>query len=199
MVYNTTQQLPPTATHCLYILYVYFVKGGRGGGGQREGRGATVHKRGRKYQQELLYLQSINSIKHQWRRHGLNYLEVFMFRLGSDVLDKARNVTQKCVIVKICLFLEDGSESQKRYSLFNFSFCFLKTFDKLIFCLSFDQRYSNEQNQKCSNCMTMVAQTNNKNLYFIRPSNSRLYRRADSFEDILTVTHNLQVGLLFTL
>jgi hypothetical protein len=24
--------------------------GGRGGGGQREGKGATVHKRGRKYQ-----------------------------------------------------------------------------------------------------------------------------------------------------
>ncbi len=47
-----------------------------------------------------------------------------MFRLGSDVLDKARNVTQKCVIVKICLFLEDGSESQKRYSLFNLSFRF---------------------------------------------------------------------------
>ncbi len=52
---------------------------------------------------------------------GLNYQAVFMFRLGSDVLDKARNVTQKCVIVKICLFLEDGSESQKRYSLFNLS------------------------------------------------------------------------------
>jgi hypothetical protein len=49
--------------------------------------------------------------------YGLNNLAVFMFRLGSDVLDKARNVTQKCVIVKICLFLEDGSESQKRYSL----------------------------------------------------------------------------------
>ncbi len=26
------------------ILCVYFAKGGRGGGGQREGRGATVHK-----------------------------------------------------------------------------------------------------------------------------------------------------------
>ncbi len=35
----------------------------------REGRGATVHKRGRKYQRDWLYLQSINSIKHQWRRH----------------------------------------------------------------------------------------------------------------------------------
>jgi hypothetical protein len=31
MVYNTTQHPPPphpTATHCLYILYVYFGKGG---------------------------------------------------------------------------------------------------------------------------------------------------------------------------
>jgi hypothetical protein len=43
MVYSTTQHSPtspPTATHCLYILYVYFWEGGRGGGGQREGRGA---------------------------------------------------------------------------------------------------------------------------------------------------------------
>jgi hypothetical protein len=45
MVYNTTQHYPPPpkATHCLYIMYVY---SGRGGGGQRDGRGATVHKRG---------------------------------------------------------------------------------------------------------------------------------------------------------
>jgi hypothetical protein len=27
MVYNTTQHTP-TATHCLYILYIYFGKGG---------------------------------------------------------------------------------------------------------------------------------------------------------------------------
>jgi hypothetical protein len=32
-------------------------------------RGALVHTRGRKYQHDWLYLQSINSIKHQWRRH----------------------------------------------------------------------------------------------------------------------------------
>jgi hypothetical protein len=33
MVYNTTQHPPPpTATHCLYILYVYFGK--RGGVGE---------------------------------------------------------------------------------------------------------------------------------------------------------------------
>jgi hypothetical protein len=57
MVYNTTQHPPPpTATHCLDILYVDFGKGGDGWGGggegQREGGGATVHKRGRKYQHD---------------------------------------------------------------------------------------------------------------------------------------------------
>jgi hypothetical protein len=51
--YNTTQPPPPpqpvyTGTE----PYVYFWKGGRGGGGQREGREATVHKRGRKYQHQ---------------------------------------------------------------------------------------------------------------------------------------------------
>jgi hypothetical protein len=30
MVYNTTQH-QPTATHCPFILYVYFGKGGRSG------------------------------------------------------------------------------------------------------------------------------------------------------------------------
>ena len=69
MVYNTTQHPPhplPPLPHSLYILYVYFGKGGRGGGGHREGRGATVHKRGRKYQHDWLYLQSVtllNTIK----------------------------------------------------------------------------------------------------------------------------------------
>jgi hypothetical protein len=33
----------PTATCCLFIPYVYFGKGDRGRGGQREDRGATVH------------------------------------------------------------------------------------------------------------------------------------------------------------
>jgi hypothetical protein len=50
MVYNTTQHLhpPPPQPHTVCILYVYFGRGGGGGGGQREGREATVHKRGRK-------------------------------------------------------------------------------------------------------------------------------------------------------
>jgi hypothetical protein len=48
MVYSTIQipPLPPSHTNCLYILYSTFSlavwKGGKGGG-QREGRGATVH------------------------------------------------------------------------------------------------------------------------------------------------------------
>ncbi len=54
MVYNTTQHPPPSPpqphTVCIvYTLYVYFGKGGRGGGCQGEGSGATVYKRGRKY------------------------------------------------------------------------------------------------------------------------------------------------------
>ncbi len=60
MVYNTTQHPPPPpATHCLYILYVYFGKGGevreKAEGQQYTSivplsMGPTVHKLGRKYQ-----------------------------------------------------------------------------------------------------------------------------------------------------
>ncbi len=45
MVYNTVR-----------LLW----EGGRIGGGQREGRVATVHKSGRKYQHDWLHLQSVN-------------------------------------------------------------------------------------------------------------------------------------------
>ncbi len=58
--------LPPC-----YTLYEY-TPGWRGGGGRwtsEKFRGALVHKSGRKYQHNWLYLQSINSIRHQWRRH----------------------------------------------------------------------------------------------------------------------------------
>jgi hypothetical protein len=51
VVYNTTQHPPPPHSHTLSVI-LYFGKGGRGGGGQREGRGAKVHKRGRKYQHD---------------------------------------------------------------------------------------------------------------------------------------------------
>jgi hypothetical protein len=56
---------PFPATHCLYILYSYFGNGEGGEMNQREVRKAIVHKAGRKYQHDCLYLQSINSIKHQ--------------------------------------------------------------------------------------------------------------------------------------
>jgi hypothetical protein len=42
------------------------MEGGRRGELTKEKvRGAIVHKAGRKYQHDCLYLQSINSIKHQ--------------------------------------------------------------------------------------------------------------------------------------
>ncbi len=50
--------------------YSHPVKGGGGGGGvdcrwtSEKVRGALVPKRGRKYQHDWLYLQSINSIRH---------------------------------------------------------------------------------------------------------------------------------------
>ncbi len=44
MVHSTVQHPPPpTDTHCLYCIYCTFSLG-RGGGGQREGRGARVYK-----------------------------------------------------------------------------------------------------------------------------------------------------------
>ncbi len=65
----TPYPLPPTkqrregaVAYLWYLLYVYF---GKGGGGQREGRGVLVHKTGRKYQHDWLYLLSMNSFKHQ--------------------------------------------------------------------------------------------------------------------------------------
>jgi hypothetical protein len=50
-IWSTTQLAtsPPTATHCLYIYTVrLFWEGGRVEGGEREGGGAIVHKRGSK-------------------------------------------------------------------------------------------------------------------------------------------------------
>jgi hypothetical protein len=59
MVSNTTQYTPtPSQPH------TDFGKGGRGGEGKPERRleGQKFTKLGRKYQHDLLYLQSINSI-----------------------------------------------------------------------------------------------------------------------------------------
>jgi hypothetical protein len=57
MVYNTSQHPPHTPpTPNSHILSEYTVlllwEGGRGGGGQIEGRGATVHNWDRKYQHD---------------------------------------------------------------------------------------------------------------------------------------------------
>jgi hypothetical protein len=50
------------------ITYSQMEGMGEGGGGEQtreKVRGAVVQKAGRKYQHDWLYLQSINSIKHQ--------------------------------------------------------------------------------------------------------------------------------------
>ncbi len=56
----------PYVTHCIQTG-----KGGGGVGGStsEKVRGSLIQKRGRKYQHDRLYLQSINSIKHQLRQH----------------------------------------------------------------------------------------------------------------------------------
>ena len=59
---------------CLRCMntYPYTYSHREGGGGRwtsEKFRWALVHKRGRKYQHDWQYLQFINSIKHQWRRH----------------------------------------------------------------------------------------------------------------------------------
>ena len=84
MVYNTIQHpppLPPTATHCLYCIYCTFSLG-RGGGGQREDRGATVHKLGRKYQpMSECIIQCLKSVKH----NAANYV-------NKSILKKSRHI-----------------------------------------------------------------------------------------------------------
>jgi hypothetical protein len=54
---------------CVQYTGTYlFIQGGGGRGGEltrEKSRGAMLHKAGRKYQHDGLYLQSINSIKHQ--------------------------------------------------------------------------------------------------------------------------------------
>ncbi len=69
MVYSTTKHPPPPQQHTFCIYCTFTLGSGRGGGGQRECIGTTVHKKGRKYQHDWLYLQSIKSIEHQLRRH----------------------------------------------------------------------------------------------------------------------------------
>ncbi len=44
MVYNTIHPPPPSDTHCTVCIYCTFSLGRGGRGGQREDRGATIHK-----------------------------------------------------------------------------------------------------------------------------------------------------------
>jgi hypothetical protein len=56
---RVTLYSPPPYTGYTCIHYTYSGKGARAN--QREGGGAIVHKAGRKYQHDWLYLQSVNS------------------------------------------------------------------------------------------------------------------------------------------
>ncbi len=65
---------PYSPNYILYtcIQYTYSHREGGGDSGEltrEKVRGAIDHKIGRKYKHDWLYLQSINSIKHQWRQH----------------------------------------------------------------------------------------------------------------------------------
>jgi hypothetical protein len=51
-IWSTTQLNTPPRNHTLSVYTVRLLWEG-GGGGQREGREATVHKRGRKYQDDI--------------------------------------------------------------------------------------------------------------------------------------------------
>ncbi len=66
---HTTRSPPPPVAHCINTYPCTYshreVWEGRGVRTTEKVRGALVHKRGRKYQHDWLYLQSINSIKHQ--------------------------------------------------------------------------------------------------------------------------------------
>ncbi len=76
---------PPPPLHTKYIYpctYSHREGGGEGGRWTSEKvRGALVHKRGRKYQHDWLYLQSINCVKYQKRRHlGFGvFIDIFFF------------------------------------------------------------------------------------------------------------------------
>jgi hypothetical protein len=75
----------PPLTHCTYVYTVYTIllHTGKGGGRVeiiREVRGTMLHKAGRKYEHDSLYLQSINSVKHKgdigvwcFRIHNMQY------------------------------------------------------------------------------------------------------------------------------
>jgi hypothetical protein len=91
-IWSTTQlntPLPHSLTQSLYTVRLLWEGGRRGVRGQREGRGATGHKRSRKYQHGWLYLLSLNSIKHQERRH-LGFCVFIVLIVPSSMVQTVR-------------------------------------------------------------------------------------------------------------
>eukprot|EP00092_Neocalanus_flemingeri_P001703 GFUD01001818.1.p1 GENE.GFUD01001818.1~~GFUD01001818.1.p1 ORF type:complete len:625 (-),score=203.65 GFUD01001818.1:374-2248(-) len=61
----------------------------------------------------------VNNIRLSKAGQESELTEVFtgdMLKFGADVVDKSRSATQKCVMMKIQLFMEDGSEQIRRPS-----------------------------------------------------------------------------------
>jgi len=86
----------------------------------------------------------VNNIRLSKAGQESGITEVFngdILRFGSDVVDKAKNATQKCVVLRLKLFGQDGEEWAKR------------------------------------------------------PSQSRLFRPSDSYEDLSIVTNDLRTAL----
>ncbi len=133
MVYSTIQHPPPPQSHTLSVYIVHLVwEGGRGEaeGGQREGRGATVHnycsfvhggnssQAGSKIQTtEWMYLQSIKSVKHNAAKSvNRSILKksrhiVHSSMLGSRALVKKKKGNRAILLFYITVLLFD--EKQK--------------------------------------------------------------------------------------
>ncbi len=99
-LHTTRSPLPPCYTLYKYITLYLFTQGrGEGGWGwmrtSEKVRGALVHKRGRKYQHDWLYLLSINSIKHQWRRHLWFGVFIVIWSMMASLLQhRGKNCTK---------------------------------------------------------------------------------------------------------
>ncbi len=97
--YDPILPLPYTLFTCTQYTYSRR-EGGRGGELTREKvRGTMVHKAGRRYQHDWLYLQSINSIKHQKRRN-----------LGFGVF----KVNKSLVLSLLCVWWEGVRQNHGR-------------------------------------------------------------------------------------
>ncbi len=96
---------PPPPTHCILVLFLYtvylFTQGReevlRIGSVEPERRSTAVHKLGRKYQHDRLYLQSINSDKQlpqspytrsifRWRHFALPSMSLIFLRSDGSIL-----------------------------------------------------------------------------------------------------------------